>query len=281
MSSIYNRSSHPVEIKKISIRLWSLRDEIEAALVRRIKECEAAGIPLYVDDIKKFYNLNPSEPLTEQSNVLQLHSATSTKAAPAEDEGMAEFMAALKEQQEEEKTTEGTPAETVPTELASIEASPASPDDSTFVQAEQILTEQKELGVANIKNPILDRPFVRQAPDLDKISYGFTLLSDVNMDSILTFTKKNFLIGQSIVVDFLIPQPFMMSAEIMYCHYFGMRSRIISEHRPEYRAQCRFTYQLANERERLRSFLKSVEPQIPQAEKKKKKKESEEDSFGL
>jgi hypothetical protein len=134
--------------------------------------------------------------------------------------------------------------------------------------------------VANIKNPILDRPFVRQAPDLDKISYGFTLLSDVNMDNILTFTKKNFLIGQSIVVDFLIPQPFMMSAEIMYCHYFGMRSRIISEHRPEYRAQCRFSYQLSHERERLRSFLKSIEPHVPQVEKKKKK-DSEEDSFGL
>lgn len=276
MSSIYNRSSHPVEIKKISIRLWSLRDEIEAALVRRIKECEAAGIPLYIDDIKKFYNLNPSESLSEQANVLKLHQGGAAETAEAADEGMAEFMAALKEQQDEEKAREEG---AVPSE-APTEASVAQPDDSTFIQADQILTEQKEHGVANVKNPILDRPFVRQAPDLDKISYGFTLLSDVNMDNILTFTKKNFLIGQSIVVDFLIPQPFMMSAEIMYCHYFGMRSRIISEHRPEYRAQCRFTYQLSHERERLRNFLKSIEPNVPQTEKKKKK-ESEEDSFGL
>jgi hypothetical protein len=95
MSSIYNRSSHPVEIKKISIRLWSLRDEIEAALVRRIKECEAAGIPLYIDDIKKFYNLNPSETLAEQANVLKLHPGGATENAEAADEGMAEFMAAL------------------------------------------------------------------------------------------------------------------------------------------------------------------------------------------
>jgi hypothetical protein len=276
MSSIYNRSSHPVEIKKISIRLWSLRDEIEAALVRRIKECEAAGIPLYIDDIKKFYNLNPSESLSEQANVLKLHQGGATENAEAADEGMAEFMAALKEQQDEEKARE----EGTTTEAVAAEANAEQPDDSTFIQADQILTEQKEHGVANVKNPILDRPFVRQAPDLDKISYGFTLLSDVNMDNILTFTKKNFLIGQSIVVDFLIPQPFMMSAEIMYCHYFGMRSRIISEHRPEYRAQCRFTYQLSHERDRLRSFLKSIEPHVPQTEKKKKK-DSEEDSFGL
>ena len=51
---IYNKSGHPVEVKKISIRLWSIRDEIEAAIGRRMKECEAAGVPLYVDDIKKF-----------------------------------------------------------------------------------------------------------------------------------------------------------------------------------------------------------------------------------
>lgn len=276
MSSIYNRSSHPVEIKKISIRLWSLRDEIEAALVRRMKECEAAGIPLYIDDIKKFYNLNPSASFADQGNVLQLHQNTdgAKDEQAAEDEGMAEFMAALKEQEEAEKAREEGGSE--PTEVSATQES----DGSTFQQADQIMTEQKEHGVANEKNPLLDRPFVRQAPDLDKISYGFTLLSDVNMDNILTFTKKNFLIGQSVVVDFLIPQPFMMSAEIMYCHYYGMRSRIISEHRPEYRAQCRFTYQLSHERDRLRNFLKSIEPQIPQAEKKRKK-DSEEDSFGL
>ncbi len=279
MSSIYNRSSHPVEIKKISIRIWSLRDEIEAALVRRIKECEAAGIPLYVDDIKKFYNLNPSEPLTDQTNILQLHPKTETPAEGEADEGMAEFMAALKEQEEEQEEEEEEKSREQATETPAVEAAETK-DDSTFVQAEQILTEQKEQGVNNEKNPILDRPFIRQAPDLDKISYGFTLLSDVNMDTILTFTKKNFLIGQSVVVDFLIPQPFMMSAEIMYCHYFGMRSRIISEHRPEYRVQCSFTYPTPQERDRLRVFLKSIEPNVPQAEKKKKK-ESEEDSFGL
>lgn len=270
MSSIFNRSSHPVEIKKISVRIWSLRDEIEAAIIRRIKECEAAGIPLFIDDIKKFYNLNPA-PLTDQANVFQLHQG-GAEGAPA-DEGMAEFMSALKEQEEAEKARETAMADAPATEEG-VTA------EATFEQAEQILTEQKTQGVANIKNPILDRPFVRQAPDLDKISYGFTLLSDVNMDNVLSFTKKSFMIGQSVVVEFLIPRPFMMSAEILYCHYYGMRSRIISENRPEYRAQCRFTYAIPHERDLLRNFLKSVEPTITQTEKKKKK-DSEEDSFGM
>ena len=55
---IYNKSGHPIEVKKISIRVWTLRDEIEAAIGRRMKECEAAGIPLFIDDIKRFYNMN-------------------------------------------------------------------------------------------------------------------------------------------------------------------------------------------------------------------------------
>ena len=69
---IYNKSSHPVEVKKISIRLWSKRDEIESAIGRRMKECEAAGVPLFIDDIKAFYNLDLKEPLNQQTNVLPL-----------------------------------------------------------------------------------------------------------------------------------------------------------------------------------------------------------------
>jgi hypothetical protein len=46
-----------------------------------MKECEAAGVPLYVDDIKKFYNLNLKEPLNQQSNVLPLNPENATPAA--------------------------------------------------------------------------------------------------------------------------------------------------------------------------------------------------------
>src|SRR5688572_17003318 len=89
---IYNKSTHPVEVKKISIRLWSLRDEIEAAIDRRMKECEAAGIPLYIEDIKEFYNLHPE---AEQSNVLQLSDA-------AKEDGMTTLMESLGEEAKEE-----------------------------------------------------------------------------------------------------------------------------------------------------------------------------------
>lgn len=261
---IYNKSGHPIEVKKISIRLWSVRDEIEAAIGRRMKECEAAGVPLFIDDIKRFYNMNLQSSLNDQSNVLQLHSKTD------EAESMANLMESIKE-------------EALPEVAAAPLEGEAAPvaESQTFNQAEQLMAEQIKQGLETKKpNPILERPYQRQPPDLDKISYGFTLLSDINMENILSFTKDKFLQGQSVVVEFLIPQNFMMTATVTYCHYYALRSRIISSTKPDYRLQCFFSYTISGERETLRNFLKSIEPTIPHG-KKKIVKDAEDDSLGI
>jgi hypothetical protein len=39
-----------------------------------------------------------------------------------------------------------------------------------------------------------------------------------------------------------------------------MRSRIISESKPDYRLQCKFTFDFSGERGALRDFLTSIEP---------------------
>ena len=247
---IYNKSGHPVEVKKISIRLWSLRDEIEAALDRRMKECEAAGVPLYIEDIKKFYNLN-AEP--EPDNVIALK--------PKENEdGMASLMESIGDE---------------------VKAESAEGENKALNEAEEIIAEQTLQGLETKKpNPILERPYQRQAPDLDKVSYGFILLSDINMEHMLSFTKDKFLQGQSVTVEFLIPQNFMMTADVTYCHHYARTSRIISSSKPDYRLQCRFAFAIPGERDNLRSFLKSIEPTLPN-EKKKPKKDSEDDSLGI
>lgn len=248
---IYNKSGHPIEVKKISIRLWSLRDEIEAALGRRMKECEAAGIPLFIDDIKKFYNLLQEE--ETPSNVLSLK-----KAADAED-GMASLMESIGDE---------------------VKADEVKAEENKLGEAEEIIAEQTLQGLETKKpNPILERPYQRQAPDLDKVSYGFILLSDINMEHMMSFTKDKFLQGQSVVVEFLIPQNFMMSADVTYCHNYAMRSRIISSTKPDFRLQCKFLFSMKGERDALRNFLKSIEPNLP-LEKKKAKKD-EDDSLGI
>ncbi|MFP5384463.1 MAG: hypothetical protein ACLGHN_00190 [Bacteriovoracia bacterium] len=276
---IYNKSGHPVEVKKISIRLWSLRDEIEAAIGRRIKECEAAGIPLYIEDIKNFYKLNVD---AGPDNVLPLNAGS---------DGVTSLM----EELGEEAQTEETPPEEVKTEEAaadapapegtpteSLEAAATPEAGKNLNEAEEIIAEQTLQGLENKKpNPILDRPYQRQAPDLDKISYGFVLLSDINMEQMLTFTKEKYLQGQSVTVEFLIPQTFMMTADVTYCHHYAMRSRIISSTKPDYRLQLKFAFAIPGERDTLRNFLKSIEPTLPPEKKKVKKEASEDDSLGI
>ena len=125
---IYNKSGHPIEVKKISVRLWSQRDEIETAIGRRMKECEAAGVPLFIDDIKSFYNLDLQTSLTDQSNVLQLHNKTD------EAESMANLMESIKD-------------EPAPEVIAAppVEGEPvAAVDSKTFDQAEQLIAEQNK-----------------------------------------------------------------------------------------------------------------------------------------
>jgi len=224
---IHNKSIHPIEVKKISVRIWALRDEIEAALERRIKECEAAAVPLYIEDIKKFYKLE-------------------TAPIPSEE------LAPLKETEE----------------------------NKSLQDAEAIVTHQQDQGVENKPNPILDRPYRRQAPDSQKISYGFSFLADIQMDSALVFTKDKFLQGQSVVVEFLIPETFMMSAEISYSHNFGRNSRIISETKPDYRVKCQFKFIITGERDNLRNFLVSIQPTLP-VQKKKAPKEVDLDSLEI
>jgi hypothetical protein len=244
---IHNKSSHPIEIKRILVRIWSLRDEIEAAISRRISECESSGIPLFVDDIKNFYGISESTPLT-QAEVIPLR----------EPEGsINDTMANLAMDSEENAEKE--------------EAPKTEENQNALNQAENILaTQTKENPEVPVeKNPIIDRPFVRQAPDLAKISYGFSMLSDIHMEETLVFSKHHFIMGQTVVVEFLIPNSFMMTAEVRVCNFIALKSKVISETKPNYRLQNRFNFHFAGERTNLRNFLLSIQPDLPASKPKK------------
>lgn len=271
MGQIFNKSTHPVTVKKIAVRVWALRDEIESAIERRMRECEAAGAPLYVDDIKEYYGLRTDAALAEAPQ-LKLVSAQGSEP----DEAMLEMMAALAQESAPPQEATRPPAEAPPeaaletaappAEGAETTATTATTEESseTIQKADEMLSAQTPNQSAEAKAEARDRaPFIRQAPHLELISYGFALLADVNMEWILTFSKKSFIQGQSVVVEFLIPRPFMMSAEILHCANVSMRSRIISESKPDFRIQCRFTFTRSGERGQLRDFLTSIEPDLP------------------
>ena len=443
---IHNKSSHPVEVKKISIRMWTLRDEIEAAIESRIKECEALEIPVYVEDIKKFYDikdessnnvvpfLNPTSSADEamaamlealdngaepakKINIDELSgaldqsevdamlaammgggpaqteepakkinidelagalnqaevdammaammgggmteeappAAVAPEASPAEgatpkamtpDEAMELMLADLDKQEAEQKASanptvsdqvdamlqgavapeaEAAPAmkksaadEAMDAIMADLEKSEAAPaekksaadeamdaimadlekseaaaptmkksaaDEAMEAMLAELDNEEQTVKTAPViekvkPNPFLENPYTKkQVPDLDKMSYGFVLLSDVHMESMLGFIKEKFLHGQTVTVEFLIPQSFQLTASINYCHHYAMRSRIISSTKPDYRVQCKFKFSFLGERNNLRTLLKSVEPTISNEKKPKKENKNPSISF--
>ena len=111
------------------------------------------------------------------------------------------------------------------------------------------------------------------------MSYGFAIMNDIHMEDILIFSKKNFKLGESVVIEFLIPNRFILGAVISYTNYYGMRSRIISDSKPEYRIKADFTHGKIGERTELRSFLKSIEPDLPPPPKAAKKTDEEDDDL--
>jgi len=125
---------------------------------------------------------------------------------------------------------------------------------------------------------------MRKRPDLDddQIAHGMLILAEINMEEARFFTTQKYTIGQSIVVEFLLPQIFILSAEIIQCMAFNISSKVIGVRKPAYRVLCKFTFIRPGERTLLRKFAKSIEPDPVIVQKKQKVEEEDDfDDLGL
>lgn len=292
MTAIYGKTHHPVFVKKISLGLWSLRDEIESIILEKLNEygvTDPADLtPEQLEEIKNFYRAKENK---QNSNVLQFvkkeeaSAPAATEALEAKVEETAQEMTPPADGEnpeakpEEEKKEETPPVEaatgdvttetTIPTEenkeATPVEAAPAATTTTTTTDtAVPIPAEIKKLNKET--SPFRKKPALL---DPSKQSSGVMVLSDVNMDEILLFSKLPFEYGQAIVIEFLIPQYFVVGAEVLSCNRYNLKSRIINPSRPEYRIRAKFNFQTVGERTLLRAFLKSIEPEIPVVKKKK------------
>lgn len=287
---IHGKSNHPVFVKKININLWTLRDEIEALIAEKMQE-KGLNDPSQLSDedisaIKSFYQ-NIDSP--DHSNVIQLVKKEEPNfQGEVIDDNVDEMMKAMQEEgvtnskmeeiqkAKEAETIAATEVAAATEEVAAAEATPALNQDDINALLEGNPVEEKKLEEATKTAPINknNTPF-RRKPSLlkeESVSTGVTLLADVHMESILCFSKYPFEYGQSIIIEFLIPNYFVASAEVISCSKYNLKSRIINPNRPEYRIQAKFTFQTKGERTLLRNFLKSVEPDIPAPKKKKQEK---------
>jgi len=254
MSNILNKSSHPVHVNRIRVRVWRLRDEIEKAISIRMDESNEQKIELDISDISDFYTRikksfkpTPKDALEDDED-----NSPVEEAAESSDDTNAEVESEAETKDEE-----------------------SSDEDEAAKLAEMMLADadkkDEDTSKSSDENNIKPKQLSRILPDEDKVSTGFAFLSDIDMTKILTFSKSGFTIGQNICIEFLIPNSFIMSGEVVGSNHVGRNSKIISKMKPDYRIMTAFSFLFENERDNLRTFLQSVEPDIPPPPKKLKR----------
>ena len=240
---IHNSSSDPVLIKKISLKIWSLRDEIEARIQDQMDEGEIT--PEMVEDrvnqlqseYTKKSNQNPDG---TNSNVLQLKSDEDLVASDDNEE--------LESSEVNEELPESTEEDTS-VNLESKSNTPPTVDQT----------------VQNVIKISIESPIKLSE---EKISKGKTILSEIGMERMFFFSNKAFTEGQSIVIQFCIPKTFIVNADVIYCRPYNIKSRIISQNSYTHRMLIRFNFLKEGERALLRQFIQSIEPDITKSIKK-------------
>lgn len=236
---IHNSSSDPVLIKKISLKVWSLRDEIETRIQEKVDAGEIApeSMEEKVSELRSEYTKKFA---ATENNVIALKSGDEL---PNDEDEMARAMAAVEnEESSEEKSEESTEA---PTD--NVVAMNATPDAS-----------------ANVISIKVEPPNIPE----DKIFKGKTILSEISMEKMFFFSNKAFTEGQSIVIQFCIPKTFIVNADVIYCRPFNIKSRIISQNNYTHRMLIKFNFLKEGERALLRQFIQSIEPDVTKVVKK-------------
>jgi hypothetical protein len=149
-------------------------------------------------------------------------------------------------------------------------------DDEAAMLAAQMLADQAPAAVpVEVKEK--RKPYKRSAPRDEKVVNGFVLLSDINMDHIVIFSQGTFIHGQNIVIEFMVPKSFTQMVEVMNSVNISRKSKIISASKAGFRVHSSFLFKFDGERNELRTFLQSIEPEIPDPPKKLKRPDSEDD----
>jgi hypothetical protein len=263
MSNILNKSSHPVHVNRIPIRIWKLRDEIEEVISRRIQESEQKSEQLDVSDIKKFYSREKKDYSMKAVESLDEQGSDLDSSGNEMDEDALEMAKALAGDTDDESSE---PEKMDDDEAQKLAEMMLADQDTPQDQLQEINMDLKKDSASELHSSNM-----RVLPNKDKVSTGFAFLSDMDMTKVLMFSKTGFTLGQNICIEFLIPNSFIMTGEVVGSNHVGRNSKIISRMKPDFRVMTSFSFLFDEERENLRDFLKSVEPDIPPPPKRLKR----------
>lgn len=294
MKTIFGNSIDPVEIKVIPIHLWSLSEEVRAVLKYRQSICKKKGIEFkYHDIISEYKGQIPEDYILALENNMQINDSTpldsnesssinDTVVDASELDDSEDAMAALLGG----GTEEVKDADQLDDSEDAMAALLGGGSDNEDTSPQSFDTPQSSGGNKSIK--II--PPIRSQKHLisdEKVSGGILLLSDINMDQIRFFCHKEFVIGQTIMIEFILHGPLVLSAEIIHTNRFNISSRIIREEdkndpQCKYRVIANFKFIKKGERHFLRDFIASIEPdKVKTKAKKPKEDDIDDDLAGL
>ncbi len=262
---IYGSSSDPVLIKKISLKIWTLRDEIEAVIRKRLKSAPipTEGTPADPASIKEHLQL---------SSLIEEYTKTHTPPAPtvASTAGGLSLIQGGGGQNPGAQMPEATAAAP-----AEGEAAVAPPAEEATAPAEdaQAALDPATTAAATQDAPSSDGVTIYQRhPELPEDAYvhGRMVLSEIDINKLFCFCTERFTEGQSILIEFLVPKRFVLSAKVAYCRNYTIRGRILRERKLTYRLMAKFTFERPGERTLLRQFLESITPDVPSKKGKPK-----------
>lgn len=262
---IHHSSTDPVLIKKISLKVWTLRDEVESRVREKIETLPEGSENIDLTDLRSAYTPKVNAP-ANNNNVIELK--TGSDLDTSEDE----MMKAMQEASSENTPESEDNGEEKPVEAEAIEATDVNNTSNS--------------NVTSLFNAPTDSNIIELSAEIpplsdDKIFKGKTVLAEIGMDRIYFFSNKKFTEGQSIVIKFEIPKTFIMNADVLYCRPFNLKSRVISENNYQFRVMAKFSFLKEGERALLRQFLKSVEPEVhaPAVVQEVKAEKSEDSDF--
>tara|TARA_B100001971_G_scaffold111191_1_gene102148 strand:+ start:92937 stop:93905 length:969 start_codon:yes stop_codon:yes gene_type:complete len=317
MSTLLNKSNHPVLIKKIPISAWSLRAEIEACIKEKIKNNGGNIEGLDITDIQEFYSdlktyddlpneedededdhvdgdLDPSgNPMDDDAKAMMeamgggADSEDSDEESPNEESSEDEATEDEATEDKAEDSEEDAAAAALAAEMLGDQGGASSDeDDAAAALAAEMLGDQGGNESADTKESTpatkVDTKFKRTFPKKSERNHGFLFLSDINMEQALIFTREKYTTGSNIVIELNVPKKFTLTAEVMTSFAVNRNSRVISDTKPNYRLQCKLHFSFEGERTNLRDFLKQVEPDVPPPPSKLKKpvtQDEDEDEF--
>lgn len=213
---IYKNSTAPVLLKKINLKVWSLKEELTHLILSQIDSTEENEL------IKKLV-----EDYTPEKPKLRL----------------------IKNEDDLEE-----------------------PEDQIQAPSEEKHEEEQDSSLEEITQKIVRLPE-------EKISQANTIMSEIYMDEIYFFSNSPFVEGQSIVINFCIPQNFIMNADVTFCQAYSSSNRVIGKGKLPFRVCAKFSFIRQGEKTLLRKFLEAVEPDLSDIKRSEAKSQNNEDDI--